>query len=83
MYYLLRPNELPEESEWAHKYQSFGIKRSSGVEYDPEVDELIRVGILLDSYNLSPNEKSRWDAIDETAINNIEKRATRQLISFK
>lgn len=42
-------------------YANYGLGHpTTHPEFDGLVDELLRTGILLDSYNFSPKETERW-----------------------
>ena len=40
---------------------------------DRDIKEIIRYGILLDTYNLDPKQPSRWTVFDQKALSFIEK----------
>lgn len=66
-------------------YANYGLGHpTTHPEFDGLVDELLRTGILLDSYNFSPKETERWIQEDQSAVQNIEQRLSdRELLSFE
>ena len=66
-------------------YANYGLGHpTTHPEFDGLVDELLRTGILLDSYNFSPKETERWIQEDRSAVQNIEQRLSdRELLSFE
>jgi hypothetical protein len=54
-------------------YAEYGLPYAlTHPEYDSQIDEVIRMGILLDSFSLSPKEKDRWIEDDMLAVRRIE-----------
>lgn len=85
LYYLLSPqkfkdfdqNEL-KGTQFASKLIDFANNQPfeqlrTKVIIDEDIKEIIRYGIILDTFNLDPKQTSRWTVFDKKALQFIEK----------
>lgn len=73
LYYTFHPEELPKSNTaWFEAYSNYVLPSNQNSQFDSEVDELIRMGIYLDTYNFDQQQKSRWTEMDLSAVRNIE-----------
>ena len=84
LYYLLAPSKLDQvaaiensSDKFVERYHKFvegeHFQKMKEHDYlDEDLNQIIRYGILIDSYNFDKNQNSRWTTFDQNAVKFIE-----------